>query len=304
MSNTNEIVEQDKPEKQTIGSYLMKNKEKILNLLPSHIKPERMLSILMNEIRRVPALQECTIQSLFGAFIQCSQLGLEVGGSQGHAYLIPYDISKNVGTRDKPRWIKTKECQFMLGYRGMIDLALRSNEVLGITAHEVYTNDEFDYGLGINEFVKHKPNITGKRGEIYCVYAIAHLRSGLHLIDILDLEKIESARLRSKTANSTHSPWKTDYDEMARKTAVRRLFKYLPSSPEFRKAIELDDKAENGEQDNRSVIEGEFDHLMKEASEVEVGVPLKSKADEVNEILNPKDGEPQDAPGAKEFFGE
>lgn len=249
----NQIRQQE--QKFNIGEFLLAQKKQIEAALPKHLTSDRMLRIVMTEIRKTPKLKECTPASLIGAVIQCSQLGLEPGGALGHAYLIPYG----------------KECQFIVGYRGMIELARRSGLVIAVSAHPFYEKDLFEFEYGTNEYLKHKP-YKGDRGEFFGSYAIAKLatpsrklfdgstgellNNESYQFEVMYKEDIEKVRKRSKAANN--GPWVTDYEEMSKKCPVRRLFKYLPTSVEMQKAIIADEAADRGEQNNGLIIEAEL----------------------------------------------
>lgn len=226
-----------------LGQFLAKQKSQIAAALPSHLTADRMLRIVMTEVRKTPKLKDCTPQSLIGAVIQASQLGLEPGSALGHCYLIPYG----------------KECQFIIGYRGMIDLARRSGQIISISANVVYKGDLFKFEFGLNEDLKHIPSQEVERNDddIICAYMIAKLKDGGHQIEIMFKKELDKIRGRSKAA--WNGPWVTDYPEMCKKTVVRRGFKYLPISIELADAIMRDDSAEDGEQNNGLIFEGDFD---------------------------------------------
>jgi recombination protein RecT len=213
--------------------------------LPRHMTPERLARIITTEIRKVPKLAECTPMSFFGAVIQCAQLGLEPGNALGHAYLLPYG----------------KDVQLIIGYRGMIDLARRSGQIVSIDARAVYEGDKFECRLGLDPHIEHEPdwaNPNRTMGEkLQFVYAVAKLKDGGIQFDVMSRAEIEGIRARSKAGNG--GPWKTDYQAMALKTVVRRLFKFLPVSIEIQTAVGLDERAEMGlTQDNSAVIDGQF----------------------------------------------
>lgn len=244
-----------------IHTFLKQNEKQILSALPKHLNSDRLIRIALTELSKTPKLKECRAKSLFGAIIQCSQLGLEPGSALGQAYLIPYG----------------DECQFIIGYRGMIDLARRSGQIVSISAQAVYERDEFDFEYGLNEKLKHVPS-RGDRGNLIAAYAIAHLKGGGYQIEVMFKGDIDKIRNRSKA--SKNGPWVTDYDEMAKKTVVRRLFKYLPISIEIAEAIEKDYKADDGEQNNNITIDGEFE-LSEENNQAE-----QKKSDRIANRLN------------------
>ncbi|WP_369952342.1 recombination protein RecT [Ralstonia syzygii] len=220
--------------------------------LPRHMTPERLARIVTTEIRKVPKLAECNAMSFFGAVIQCAQLGLEPGNALGHAYLLPYG----------------KDVQLIIGYRGMIDLARRSGQIISIDARAVYEGDKFDCTLGLDPNIDHVPDWNNpnraRADKLQFVYAVAKLKDGGIQFDVMSRTEIEAIRARSKAANA--GPWKTDYTAMALKSVVRRLFKFLPVSIEMQTAVGLDERADAGlTQDNAAVIDGQFTQVDDDA---------------------------------------
>lgn len=249
---SNTAVDKPAAKPTTIHGFLETYKGEIARALPKHMTADRMARIALTEFRKTPALMKCDPTTLFGAVIQCAQLGLEPGGTMGHAYLIPFENRKR-GTTD---------VQFIIGYRGMLDLARRSGQIVSISAREVCANDRFSYRYGIDETIEHIP-AEGQRGDLTHVYAVAKLKDGGVQFEVLTRSQIEDIRNASqgyKTAvkfNRTDSPWISHFTEMAKKTAIRRLFKYLPVSVEIQRAVGLDEAGEEGiSQDNGYVIDG------------------------------------------------
>ena len=199
--------------------------------LPKHMTPERMMRVCNTAIQKTPALLDCEPRSLMGAIIQSSQLSLEPDGVLGHAYLIPFNNRKTGRI----------ECQFIAGYKGLIELSRRSGQISTVYAHAVHANDEFRYTLGLDPTLIHKPT-SGEPGDLIAVYAVCHLRDGGKQFEVLQRREIDAIRSQSKASNS--GPWVTHYDEMAKKTALRRLCKLLPTSPELARAAALDELAE------------------------------------------------------------
>lgn len=191
--------------------------------LPSVITPERFIRLTLSAISTTPELANCSQSSFFGAMFQAAQLGLEPNTPTGQAYLIPFG----------------GKVQFVLGYRGYIQLAYRSGDITDISAHVVYENDKFDYELGLAPKLSHKPAL-GKRGEAIAVYAVYHTRSGGYGMEVMSMEEIaDFAKKKSKSFNK--GPWQTDREEMAKKTVVKRLLKYAPISSEFVRAVSADE---------------------------------------------------------------
>jgi len=233
---------------QTIAGLMAdpKIKAQMALALPKHMTSDRLARIALTEIRKVPTLAKCDQTSFLGAIMQCAQLGLEPGGALGHAYLLPFENRKKGIT----------EVQFIVGYRGMIDLARRSGQIVSLTARTVHENDEFSYQYGLNEDMRHVP-ATGERGALLYVYAVAKLKDGGVQFEVMSRSDIDKVRAQSKAGN--YGPWQTHYDEMAKKTVIRRLFKYLPVSIELATAVTMDEKADAGvDQDNGSILTGEY----------------------------------------------
>lgn len=212
----------------TIADYIKAMTPEIAKALPSHLKPERLARIVTTEIRRNPKLMQCTRESLLGALMLSAQLGLEPG-PLGHVYFIPYNNKKQ----------GIIECQFILGYKGMIDLARRSGNIQSIMAETVYENDVFEFEYGLNPNLIHKPTLND-RGKAVAWYAVAKFIDGGYQMKVMGRPDIERSKSRSQTGNSQYSPWATDYDEMAKKTVVRAMFKYLPVSNEIMRYSEKD----------------------------------------------------------------
>lgn len=201
----------------------------IAKALPSVITPERFTRMVLTAMSTNKDLQLCTPNSFLGAMMQAAQLGVEPNTPLGQAYLIPY---KNKGTL---------ECQFQLGYKGMIDLAYRSGEVKDIQAHEVHENDTFEYELGLEPKLKHIPAMSN-RGAVIMYYAIFHTKDGGYGFNVMSVDDVqEHAKKYSKSYGASFSPWKSNFDEMAKKTVLKRCLKYAPIKTEFARSISADE---------------------------------------------------------------
>ena len=212
----------------SVQSLLAANMQAIRSALPKHMTPERMARVAFSTVQRTPALLKCTPHSLVAAIVESSSLGLEIDG-RGLAYLVPY------GDR----------ATLIPGYKGLMDLAYRSGKVTSIYAETVHENDEFEYQLGTAPKLVHKPALNN-RGPRIAVYAVAQMRDSDPAFVVLGTDEVEKVKKASKAANKPDSPWKQWEDEMWKKTAVRRLCKYLPLSPEMQRAVSLDEQADAG----------------------------------------------------------
>ena len=212
--------------------------------LPKHMTADRLARIALTEIRKTPALERCDQTSFLGAIMQCAQLGLEPGGAPGHAYLLPFENRKKGIT----------EVQFIVGYRGMLDLARRSGQIISIEARAVYAADRFHVALGLNPDLTHEPDWeAADRGPLRFVYAVAKLKDGGTQFEVMSRAEIE--RVRSQSKAGQNGPWVTHFDEMAKKTVIRRLFKYLPVSIELATAVGLDEQSEAGQQQDNPLTD-------------------------------------------------
>lgn len=211
----------------SVFDLLDRQKDQIAVALPraSGLTPERFSRIVATEIRRTPALAACDPMSIIAGSMLGAQLGLEAG-PLGHFYLVPF---KEHGV---------PQAVFILGYKGMIALAWRGRQLASIVAREVYERDEFEYEYGVSERIRHKP-ATGERGAPTVYYGVAHFKSGGHLIHVMERAEVEKFRARSRARDK--GPWVTDYDAMAKKTVIRRMWSYLPMSSEAARAAAADE---------------------------------------------------------------
>lgn len=229
-----------------------------------YLTAERVTRLFWQEVRRNPTLGKCEPETIASGLMTACQLGIEIG-IQGQGWLIPYKNHKK----------GIYEAQFIIGYKGMIGLARRSGEVQSIETHIVYANDKFDLRLGINTNIEHSPFLEGDRGPAKLVYGVARFRDGGHHFEWMSLSDVEKVRRRSK-ATREDSPWNTDYEQMVRKTLIRRMSNYLPMSIEFANALTLEDATAEGK---RAALDGEFVEV-EEAEEEEASPRLEGKASE------------------------
>ena len=236
VNDTGSIVTQEngKEKKFNMRNYIKSFEPQIAAALPSVMTAERFARIAMTAITQNPALGECTPSSFMGSMLTAAQLGLEPNTPLGQAYLIPYN------RRDK-KGNYYKECQFQLGYRGMIELAHRSGEFKDISAHVVREGDEFEYELGLEPKLRHVPAMQG-RGEITWVYAVYHLISGGFGFEVMSKADIEAHRQQfSQASQKGFSPWSTAWEEMAKKTVIKKALKYAPLATDFVRNISTDE---------------------------------------------------------------
>ena len=207
-----------------------KMQEQLIAALPSGVSAERLGRLVNTAVRKNEKLLQCSYRSLFGAVIEAAQLGLDIG-TRGHSWLVPFK----------------GEATLIIGYRGMVDLAYRSERVRSINAKAVYGGDTFTFEFGTSPAIAHVPIAACDRendGVPTHAYAVIETTYGGTLMDVMPIEDIE--RIRERSRSKSKGPWVTDYDEMCKKTVLRRLFKLAPCSTELQRAVTLDDQAEVG----------------------------------------------------------
>jgi recombination protein RecT len=205
----------------TVAGLIEQLRPQIERALPNTMSADRFARIVLTTLRTSPNLAKCNPHSLMAACMLSAQLGLEPG-PLGHAYFVPFG----------------KEVTFIIGYRGMLDLARRSGDIRSIEAREVCANDKFEYAFGLEPKLTHVP-ATGDRGEPTHYYGIAKFTDDSYYFEVLSKEDVDGYRKRSRASGS--GPWVTDYSAMARKTVIRRMAPYLPLSPEAARAVASDE---------------------------------------------------------------
>ena len=215
--------------KATMQMYIKQMEGEIKKALPSVITPERFTRIVLSALSTNPKLAATTPQSFLAAMMTAAQLGVEPNTPLGQAYLIPYFNSKT----------RCSECQFQLGFKGLIDLAYRSGEVSVIQAQVVYANDEFTFSFGLDPQLKHIP-AHSNRGEPTFVYATFRTKDNGYGFEVMSMDDIRAfAQRYSKTYGS--GPWQTNFEEMAKKTVLKRVLKYAPLKSDFLRVMAQDE---------------------------------------------------------------
>jgi recombination protein RecT len=224
---------------QLLKAELERIKPALAAVLPRHVTPERILKVVLSATARQPALLECTMASIVRAVMQAGELGLEVGGLLGEAYLVPYNVKVKDGNRE--RWEKQAQC--IPGYRGLIKLARQSGQIAAVSAHPVFAGDDFTVNLA-TETISHDPDLAGDMSDeaITAAYCVVRFKEGGQQIEVMGRSQLDAVRSRSKAANA--GPWVTDFAEMCRKSVVKRCLKYCPISAELAEAMDLDARAE------------------------------------------------------------
>ena len=279
-------------QQKSIKGLIVSMDGQLAQALPSVLTPERFTRMVLTALSTNPKLRECTPKSFLGAMMQAAQLGVEPNTPLGQAYLIPY---KNKGIL---------ECQFQLGYKGLLDLAYRSGEVTIIQAHEVYENDVFEYELGLEPKLRHVPT-TGEKGAVTHYYAMFKTKSGGYGFHVMSRAEVDAfSRKYSQAYKKGYStPWTTNFDEMAKKTVLKACLKYAPIKTEFTRALGTDETIKTeiaadmvSEADETDYIEAEAVEVSEDNPSAEDAAPQPNKfmsaaQDDVPPNVDPETGE-------------
>lgn len=161
-------------------------------------------------------------QSVINAVTNIAAIGISLNPAKKQAYLVPR---------------KGKIC-LDISYMGLIDLAIQSGSIMWAQADLVYETDAFTLN-GFDRPPTHQFNPFSKeRGEIVGAYVVVKTHTGDYLTECMSREDIDSIKNRSESVKAgKSSPWDTDYGEMAKKTVVKRAYKYWPKSDRLDQAI-------------------------------------------------------------------
>lgn len=263
----------DMKPKDQIAYLLNQKKGEIAKMLPAHLNAERLMKVAQIAATTTPALAKCDVPSLIGAIGQCAQMGLEPNTVLGHAYLVPFN-TKRKDADGNEKWVNS--VQVIIGYKGLIDLARRSGQIVSIAAHEVCENDQFNLVYGLDEKLEHKPAL-GNRGEIIGFYAVAKLVGGGYAFEWMSSHQVLQIRDASqgyqqavKWKKEAAHPWTVHFPEMGRKTVIRRLAKYLPLSIEFQTAAAIDEQGAAGvDQHLDATLTGDYSLVTDDAPQGE-----------------------------------
>jgi recombination protein RecT len=209
-------------------------------VLPNDTDVNRIARVFVTAMNKNPKLIDCDATSIWQSMLDCCSLGLEPD-ALGRAYFVPFK----------------GKCQLQIGYKGLVDLAMRSGKVASFHSDKVCENDDFNYVQGSEFILTHKPCLKGPRGEAYAYYAYCKMKDGGFNADVMTIEEVNRIKSRSQSGGSSFSPWATDYDEMAKKTVVKRLSKMLPLSPQFMDAV-MHDNAVNPVDENEEIKDVPF----------------------------------------------
>lgn len=246
--------------------------------LPPQIPAERFLRTVLTTVQMQPELLQCDRRTLLAACMKAAQDGLLLDGREAAPVIF----------RKKDRdggWTSVVQYMPMLG--GILKKLRNSGELASITAHVVYSADEFSYTLGDDETITHKPHLGPNRGAPIAVYAIAKTRDGSVWREVMTVDQIEKVRNVSRAKDN--GPWKDWWDQMAIKTVIKRLAKMLPSSADVDSVIASDNEASGIDWQKRAQAEATITQPQPEAAPMSrlktaIGVePISAPGDTTNE---------------------
>jgi recombination protein RecT len=233
------IVSSVDSKRKQLESMILKGEKGFRQLLPAHVKVDVMMRSALAAISRTPELLNCTPSSVVLSLAQACSLGLPPNTPLQLGFLVPYKAT----------------CQFIIGYKGLIRLMRQSGEVDSVETDVIRSNDTFSIRRGTDSGLDHSYKVDGDRGDIIGFYSVAHIRGARRPVFEF-MTKAEIDRIRDRSKASSNGPWVTDYEQMARKTTLRRLANYMPLSEErFERAIGIDNAAEGEAPDFSDVID-------------------------------------------------
>ncbi|MGP1444546.1 recombinase RecT [Treponema sp.] len=211
--------QQEIKQNSSLRDMIMRNMDMFKMAVPKTVTPERMARIAMTAVTKNPKLALCSLASFFGALLTAAQLGLEVNTPLGQSYLIPYNGKRGM------------ECQFQLGYQGILDLAYRTGKFRRIKAVVVHAGDDFIYSYGLHAVLTHVPKMIGTPTHVYALYEL--LNGGIDFEVWTWEQVIAHAKQYSQSFSKADSSWQTAPEEMAKKTVLKALLKYAPKAVEY-----------------------------------------------------------------------
>lgn len=235
----------------------------IARALPKHMDADRMTRIALTAFRQNPALGNCDPKSVFAAVIMSSQLGLEIG-IQGQAYLVPYG----------------KQCQFIAGWQGLVDLVSRSGRA-AVWTGAVYEGDHFDYGMGSEQYINHKAGDNHGIGKLTHVYAVGKIKGSEHsIVEVWTVKRIENHRDKYNKVGKRHYSYE-NFEMYGRKIALLQVLKYMPKSIELNTIEQLDHAASTQMGQNINLddaIKGDYTYVASEPEQLEQQQPMAEQA--------------------------
>jgi recombination protein RecT len=260
----------------TLSKFLNQNAATLGDFAKGFMKPEAMIRLSLMAFSKSPILAKCTLASILRSLMDAAALRVRPGGLNGRGYLVPRKNNKT----NPPTW----ECHFDPGWRGLVDVARRSKMLKAIGAQVVREGDYFEYGYDPLPVLKWKPlrglaqadseGVIDKR-QIIAAFAVAQLEGDAVQIEVLEGEDL--AQIKKSSAAGDSGPWADWESEMCRKSAVKRLCKYLPVPDDFDdldKAMAMSDGADTG---NRVPIDVAYEEVQEIESDPDQATEIRGQ---------------------------
>lgn len=227
----------------TLVAVVGSQAKRIEKIAGSRVDVERMSMLAMLAAQKNPDILKCSAQSVFMSLLDAAKVDLDVDGIEGA--LVPFR------KKDKASGRYETLCSFMPMYQGLVARALADEVISSVFAAIAYENDEFDVSLGTEQRITHRP-VFRDRGAVKCVYAVATYPNGDRKFEVMTVEEIEKVRAASKTGQ--YGPWADWWEEMAKKTVIKRLLKTAGrKTGRLREALAIDNRFESQERRPRDV---------------------------------------------------
>ena len=182
---------------------------RMMQVTPKGCSADRIAGVVLSEVQRNPKLLDCGMGSFATALMECARLGLEPCSTRGHVYLIP----------------RGGQVTVQVGYKGLIQMAMRNGKVKSITAN-VFYKSEVDSGAFTASLcpasISHNWSPDVDKSKLEGAYARAELSTGQIIQVILDRSDIDR-RKKKAMGGGKSGPWKDDLEAMARKSAIKAL---------------------------------------------------------------------------------
>lgn len=238
------------------------------SVLPAHIPPEKFMRTVVGAVQNNPGILECSKATIMASCQKAAQDGLVLDGRE--AALVPFG----------------KTAQYMPMVNGVLKKLRNSGMLSTITAQTVHENDSFKYNPAMDDIPNHNPDWFGDRGQMIGVYAVARMKDGGVVVEIMNMDQLN--KVRSVSRGSNKGPWKDWPEEMAKKSVLRRIAKMLPSSADIDQMFDHDnDNFDlNQPQEPQEPVPTEQPKAQTKAAQVVVGEedqPVDAEFEEVPE---------------------
>lgn len=225
--------------------------QKMLSLIDKQTL-EREVSFAIQAISASAQLQKCTRESLQKAVYNIALTGLSLNPITKLAYLIPrYTGGQMIAVLDP-------------SYQGLVNLLTDCGVVAAVEARVVNQGDDFEVNYGTTAEIIHKPKFSSRDPKL--VYAVATMpQTGLKQFEVMTIDEVNDIRDKSESYKAFTQEkiksciWVDHYNEMAKKTVIKRLYKYLPKSGNFEKVAKAIDLSNS----DYSISDGQSDYLVQ-----------------------------------------